>query len=60
MRLLGSASRPRAVARRIRAAIAAQDEPELADARVIRSMQDVAPDKMPVTVQAYFRWAFGA
>ena len=52
MRLRGAASRPRAVARRIRAAIAEQDEPELADARVIRGMQDVAPEQdAAVTVQ---------
>lgn len=48
------------VAQRIRAAIAKQDEPELADARVIRSMHDVVPERMPATVQAFFRWAFGA
>jgi 8-oxo-dGTP pyrophosphatase MutT (NUDIX family) len=60
MRLLRCREPAEAIARRIRAAIAAQDEPELADARVVRSMEDVVPDKMPVTVRAYFRWAFGA
>jgi len=49
-----------AIAERIRAAIAKQDEPELADAWVIRGMQDVVPERMPATVRAFFRWTFGA
>jgi len=49
-----------AVAERIRMAIARQDEPELSDARVIRSMADVVPGTMPVTVQSFFRWTYGA
>jgi 8-oxo-dGTP pyrophosphatase MutT (NUDIX family) len=60
MRLLRCREPAEIVARRIRAAIAKQDESELADARVIRGREDVVPDKMPVTVQDFFRWAFGA
>ena len=48
-----------AIAERIRAAIAEQFEPELADARVIRGPQDVDSATMPKTVQAFLRWAFG-
>jgi len=49
-----------AVADRIRAAIAAQEEPELSDAAVIRGPEDIDPGKMPHTVQAYLRWHFGS
>ncbi len=49
-----------AIAGRIRAAIADQAEPELADARVIRGPGDVEPGVMPVTVAAFFRWVYGA
>ena len=47
------------VAERIRAAIARQDEPELADAAVIRGPQDIDPATMPLTVQTFLRWSFG-
>lgn len=59
MRTLRCREPAEAIAERIRAAIARQAEPELADACVIRSMQDVVPAKMPVTVQSFFRWAYG-
>lgn len=45
-------------AERIRAAIAAQDEPELQDVRVIRGPQDIDPQKMPLFLQSFFRWSF--
>jgi hypothetical protein len=48
-----------AVAERIRAAIARQEEPELADARVIRGPQDIDPATMPLTVQTFLRWNYG-
>jgi hypothetical protein len=48
-----------AVAERIRAAIARQDEPELADAAVIRGPDDVDPARMPLSVQSFLRWSFG-
>jgi hypothetical protein len=48
-----------AVAERIRAAIAAQDDPELSGAAVIRGPRDIDPRTMPETVQAYLRWHFG-
>jgi hypothetical protein len=47
-----------AVAERIRAAIAAQDEPELADARVIRGPEDIDDATMPMFLRTFFRWAF--
>jgi hypothetical protein len=46
------------VAERIRANIARQDEPELADARVIRGLDDIDPRMMPASVQSFFRWSF--
>ena len=48
-----------AVAERIRAAIARQEEPELADAKVIRGREDIDPATMPLTVQAFLRWNYG-
>jgi hypothetical protein len=48
-----------AVAARIRAAIADQDEPELGDATVIRGPDEIDPSRMPETVQAYLRYRFG-
>ena len=48
------------VAARIRAAIARQDEPELADATVIRGPDDIDPARMPLSVQSFLRWSFGA
>ena len=49
-----------AVAAHIRAAIAQQDDPELADAKVIRGPQDIDPATMPLTVQSFLRWSFRA
>jgi 8-oxo-dGTP pyrophosphatase MutT (NUDIX family) len=45
-------------ARRIRATIAAQAEPELADVRIIRGVDDIDPARMPQYVQHFFRWHF--
>lgn len=45
-------------ARMIRAAIAAQAEPELADVRVIRDARDIDPQRMPLFLQSFFGWAF--
>jgi len=49
-----------AIAERIRAAIARQDDPELADAKVIRGPLDVDPATMPLSVQSFLRWSYGA
>jgi 8-oxo-dGTP pyrophosphatase MutT (NUDIX family) len=49
-----------AVAERIRANIAQQSEPELADARVIRGPEDIDPHRMPLFLQSFFRAAFAA
>ena len=43
---------------RIRAAIAAQHEPELQDVRIIRGPEDIDPQKMPLFLQSFFRWSF--
>jgi 8-oxo-dGTP pyrophosphatase MutT (NUDIX family) len=45
-------------ARRIRAAIAAQREPELQDVRIVRGPEDIDPERMPLFLQSFFRWAF--
>lgn len=47
-----------AVADRIRANIAEQDDPELADMCVIRGPDDIDPQRMPVFLQTFFRQAF--
>lgn len=47
-----------AVAARIRAAVAAQAEPELSGARVIRDLRDIDEAAMPQFLQTFFRWAF--
>jgi 8-oxo-dGTP pyrophosphatase MutT (NUDIX family) len=47
-----------AAAERIRANIARQDEPELADMRVIRSADQIDPRTMPQSVQLFLRAAF--
>ena len=47
-----------AAAERIRGNIAGQDEPELADVRVIRGPADVDERSMPVFLQTFFRWSF--
>ncbi|WP_046867871.1 hypothetical protein [Microvirga massiliensis] len=46
------------VAERIRAAIARQRNPELSNAQVVRSLDDVDTRKMPRFLQAFFRHAF--
>lgn len=46
-------------AERIRAAIAAQDEPELSDVRIVRGPEDIDPQTMPLYLQSFFRWTFG-
>jgi 8-oxo-dGTP pyrophosphatase MutT (NUDIX family) len=45
-------------AERIRATIAAQDEPELSDVRIIRGPEDIDPQRMPRFLQSFFEWAF--
>ncbi|MDP8919102.1 MAG: NUDIX hydrolase [Pseudomonadota bacterium] len=45
-------------AARIRANIAAQQEPELQDVRIIRGPIDVDPDRMPLFLQSFFGWVF--
>ncbi|NIX76473.1 NUDIX hydrolase [Microvirga terricola] len=45
-------------ARLIRANIAAQDEPELSDVRIIRGAGDIDPQRMPLFLQSFFRWSF--
>jgi hypothetical protein len=47
-----------AVAERIRANIAAQSAPELAGVRVIRGIEDIDEDRMPLFLQSFFRFAF--
>jgi 8-oxo-dGTP pyrophosphatase MutT (NUDIX family) len=46
------------IAERIRAAVAAQAEPELSGARVIRGLRDIDEAAMPQFLQTFFRWAF--
>jgi hypothetical protein len=48
-----------AIAERIRAAIARQEDPELADATVIRGPADIDPATMPMSVQSFLRWSYG-
>ena len=45
-------------AARIRANIAAQDEPELQDVRIVRGTEDIDPERMPLFLQSFFGWAF--
>jgi 8-oxo-dGTP pyrophosphatase MutT (NUDIX family) len=45
-------------AARIRANIAAQQEPELQDVRIIRGPNDIDPDRMPLFLQSFFGWVF--
>lgn len=45
-------------ARLIRANIAAQGDPELSDVRVIRGIEDIDPQRMPLFLQSFFRWQF--
>ncbi|HEX2553841.1 MAG TPA: NUDIX hydrolase [Microvirga sp.] len=47
-----------ALAQRIRDAVAAQGEPELAGARVIRGPADIDEAAMPMFLRTFFRWAF--
>jgi NADH pyrophosphatase NudC (nudix superfamily) len=45
-------------ARRIRSAIAAQQDPELQDVRIIRGRDDIDPQTMPLFLQSFFEWVF--
>ncbi|QFU16038.1 NUDIX hydrolase [Microvirga thermotolerans] len=45
-------------AERIRAAIAAQEHPELSDVRIVRRAEDIDPKTMPLFLQSFFRWSF--
>jgi len=45
-------------AQTIRANIAAQREPELQDVHVVRGPEDIDPERMPLFLQSFFRWAF--
>lgn len=45
-------------AEKIRALIAAQEEQELSDVKVIRGPDDIDPKTMPLYLQSFFRWAF--
>lgn len=45
-------------AARIRTNIAKQREPELQDVRIIRGMDDIDPQRMPLFLQSFFRWTF--
>jgi 8-oxo-dGTP pyrophosphatase MutT (NUDIX family) len=58
LRLITFPEPAEAVATRIRANIARQDDPELSDAKVIRGLGDIDPQMMPSSVQSFFRWAF--
>lgn len=42
----------------IRRTIAKQDPPELSDLRIVRGLQDIDPQKMPLFLQSFFRWSF--
>jgi 8-oxo-dGTP pyrophosphatase MutT (NUDIX family) len=44
---------------RIRADIATQKDPELADVCVIRGLDDIDEERMPDFLRTFFRWAFG-
>jgi 8-oxo-dGTP pyrophosphatase MutT (NUDIX family) len=45
-------------ARKIRAAIAAQAEPELQDVRIVRGLDDIDPQTMPLFLQSFFSWIY--
>lgn len=45
-------------AKRIRANIAAQEDPELQDVRIIRTLGDVDRKAMPLFLQSFFEWDF--
>src|SRR3712207_6537155 len=45
-------------AARIRATIAAQQEPELQDLRIVRGAEDIDPERMPLFLQSFFGWVF--
>jgi hypothetical protein len=49
-----------AIAARIRANIARQEEPELADACVVRGAADIDPERMPAFLCTFFRETFGS
>jgi 8-oxo-dGTP pyrophosphatase MutT (NUDIX family) len=45
-------------AARIRANIAKEAEPELQDVRIVRSVDDIDPETMPLFLQSFFEWVF--
>ncbi|MGF9756407.1 NUDIX hydrolase [Microvirga sp. 0TCS3.31] len=45
-------------AAKIRANIARQHEPELQDVRIIRGVDDIDPERMPLFLQSFFGWVF--
>lgn len=45
-------------AARIRAHIAAEDEPELQGVRIVRGREDIDPERMPLFLQSFFGWVF--
>jgi 8-oxo-dGTP pyrophosphatase MutT (NUDIX family) len=45
-------------AQAIRAAIAAQREPELQGVHVVRGPEDIDSERMPLFLQSFFRWTF--
>jgi 8-oxo-dGTP pyrophosphatase MutT (NUDIX family) len=47
-----------AVRARIRAFLAQEDEPELADIRIVRSLADLDEGAMPAYLLAFLRWAY--
>ena len=42
----------------IRANIAKEAEPELEDVRIVRRMEDIDPETMPLFLQSFFEWVF--
>lgn len=58
MRPLSFSEPAEAVRSRIRAFLARQREPELADIRIVRSLADLDPGAMPDYLKAFLRWAY--
>lgn len=42
----------------IRANIAKESEPELQDVRIVRGVEDIDPETMPLFLQSFFEWVF--
>jgi 8-oxo-dGTP pyrophosphatase MutT (NUDIX family) len=59
MRPVALAHPAQEAARRMRAAIAGQADPELADAFVVASPQEAADPRIPRFMQGYLRWRMG-